>query len=75
MEARRQAAVQRKAEEERMKTEEEGKKVREETEKRKREREELTGKRPLKVADKKVCDQICRCHECSVTHRSCVADC
>lgn len=53
MESRRQAALQRKAEEEKAKAEEE-KKLKDETERRKKEREEHAGKRPLKFAEKKV---------------------
>ena len=54
MESRRQAALQRKAEEEKAKAEEEEKKLKDETERRKKEREEHAGKRPLKFAEKKV---------------------
>ncbi|KAI0309647.1 hypothetical protein OF83DRAFT_1179382 [Amylostereum chailletii] len=57
MEARRQAAVQRKTEEEKVKAEEAEKKTRDEAERRKKEREEHTGKRPLKVAEKRVNDE------------------
>ncbi|KAG6336667.1 hypothetical protein ID866_2414 [Astraeus odoratus] len=49
MEARRQATLAKKAEEERARTLEEEKKIKEESEKRKREREEHTDKRPLKL--------------------------
>lgn len=54
MEARRQAAVQKKAEEEKAKAEAEEKKIRDEAERRKKEREEQTGKRTLKAPEKKV---------------------
>lgn len=53
MEARRQAALQKKAEEEKTKTEAEQKRIRDETERRKKEREENTGKRTLKAPEKK----------------------
>ncbi|KAL4070924.1 hypothetical protein J3A83DRAFT_3311215 [Scleroderma citrinum] len=49
MEARRQAALARKLEEERLRVLEEEKKVKEESERRKRDREENTDKRPLKL--------------------------
>lgn len=49
MEARRQAAVARKLEEERLRVLEEEKRVKEEAERRKRDREENTDKRPLKL--------------------------
>lgn len=49
MEARRQAAVARKLEEERLRVLEEEKRVKDETERRKRDREENTDKRPLKL--------------------------
>lgn len=49
MENRRQLALQRKADEERVRTQDQEKKMREEGERRKREREENTDKRPLKV--------------------------
>ncbi|KAI0308217.1 hypothetical protein B0F90DRAFT_1681079 [Multifurca ochricompacta] len=54
MEARRQAVLQKKAEEEKVKADEEEKKAKEDSERRKREREENTGKRPLVKADSKV---------------------
>ena len=50
MEARRQQALQRKAEEEKARQFEEERKIKEETERRKREREEHTDKRPLSRA-------------------------
>ncbi|KAG1881666.1 hypothetical protein C8R48DRAFT_624029 [Suillus tomentosus] len=50
MEARRQAALARKADEEKSRAVEEEKKIKEESEKRKRERDETTEKRPLKTA-------------------------
>lgn len=49
MEARRQAAIARKADEEKSRAIEEEKKIKEESEKRKRERDETTEKRPLKT--------------------------
>ncbi|KAJ3734847.1 hypothetical protein DFJ43DRAFT_1061898 [Lentinula guzmanii] len=49
MELRRQQAIQRKAEEERIKEMEGEKKLKEEVERRKREREDQTDKRPLKI--------------------------
>lgn len=49
MEARRQAALARKAEEDKARAIEEEKKIKEESEKRKRERDETTEKRPLKT--------------------------
>lgn len=58
MEARRQAAIQKKAEEEKAKAEAEAKRTREEAEKRKKEREENTGKRTLKVPEKKVSSTV-----------------
>lgn len=58
VEARRQLALQKKAEEERAKAQDEEKKRKDEGEKRKREREETTEKRPLKTATKKVCIRI-----------------
>ena len=54
MEARRQAVLQKKAEEEKVKAGEKEKKVKEDTERRKKEREENTGKRPLVRAESKV---------------------
>ena len=48
MEARRQQALQRKAEEEKARAAEEERKIKEEAERRKREREEHTDKRPLR---------------------------
>lgn len=54
MEARRQAALQKKAEEEKAKAEAEERRVRDEAERRKKEREEQTGKRTLKAPEKKV---------------------
>ncbi len=48
MEARRQQAMQRKAEEEKARAAEEERKIKEEAERRKREREEHTDKRPLR---------------------------
>jgi hypothetical protein len=53
MEARRQALLQKKAEEEKLKADEE-KKPREDAERRKKEREENTGQRPLVRAESKV---------------------
>ncbi|KAH8100704.1 hypothetical protein BXZ70DRAFT_938388 [Cristinia sonorae] len=53
MEQRRQLALQRKAEDEKLRLQEEEKKLREEMEKRKREREDLTDKRPLRSTTKK----------------------
>ncbi|TFY81947.1 hypothetical protein EWM64_g2063 [Hericium alpestre] len=53
MEARRQAALQRKAEDEKTKADEYQKKIKEEAERRKKDREEHTGKRPLKPSEKK----------------------
>ena len=50
MEARRQQALQRKAEEEKARQLEEERKIKEETERRKRKREEHTDKRPLSRA-------------------------
>ncbi|KAG0708868.1 hypothetical protein DFH29DRAFT_889412 [Suillus ampliporus] len=50
MEARRQAALARKADEEKARAVEEEKKIKEESEKRKRERDETTEKRPLRAA-------------------------
>ncbi len=50
MEARRQQALQRKAEEEKTRAVEEERKIKEDTERRKREREEHTDKRPLSRA-------------------------
>jgi hypothetical protein len=55
MENRRQLAIQRKAEEEKVRAAEQERKIKEEGERRKREREELTDKRPLKLPVKKVC--------------------
>jgi hypothetical protein len=55
MEARRQQVLAKKADEEKARAEEEQRRAREEAEKRKREREDLTDKRPLKLAVKKVC--------------------
>ena len=55
MENRRQRALQRKAEEEKMRVIEMDKKLKEEGERRKREREEYTDKRPLRAAGDKVC--------------------
>lgn len=49
MEARRQAALTRKAEEDKARAVEEEKKIKEESDKRKRERDETTEKRPLKA--------------------------
>jgi len=54
MEARRQAVLQKKAEEDKVKADEEGKRTREDAERRKKEREENTGQRPLVRADSKV---------------------
>ena len=54
MEARRQAVLQKKVEEEKIKADEEEKKAKESAERRKKEREENTGKRPLAKADSKV---------------------
>ena len=54
MEARRQAVLQKKAEEEKVKADEEEKKTREDVERRKKEREENAGQRPLVKADSKV---------------------
>jgi hypothetical protein len=54
MEARRQAVLQKKAEEEKVKADEEEKKTREDIDRRKKEREENTGQRPLVRADLKV---------------------
>lgn len=54
MEARRQAVLQKKAEEGKVKADEEEKKTREDIERRKKEREENTGQRPLVRADSKV---------------------
>ncbi len=54
MEARRQAVLQKKVEEEKVKADEEGRRVREDAERRKKEREENTGKRPLVRTDSKV---------------------
>ncbi|KAF8078634.1 hypothetical protein FPV67DRAFT_1465903 [Lyophyllum atratum] len=53
MENRRQLAIQRKAEEEKIRALEQERKVKEEGERRKREREETTDKRPLKMVAKK----------------------
>lgn len=58
MEARRQAASQKKAEEEKAKAEAEEKKIRDEAERRKKEREEQTGKRTLKAPEKKVSSEF-----------------
>lgn len=55
MEARRQAVLQKKVEEEKIKVDEAEKKAKESAERRKKEREENTGKRPLAKADSKVC--------------------
>ncbi|KAI0692761.1 hypothetical protein BC835DRAFT_26080 [Cytidiella melzeri] len=60
MENRRQLAMQRKAEEEKVRAEEEEKRIREENDKRKREREEHTGKLPLSKLAKRVCKQVWR---------------
>ena len=63
MEARRQQAMQRKADEEKARAAEEERKIKEEAERRKREREEHTDKRPLRsttAATKKVRFSICR---------------
>ncbi|KAJ7125589.1 hypothetical protein C8R43DRAFT_710410 [Mycena crocata] len=49
MENRRQAALQRKADEEKAKAQDEERKLKEESERRKKEREEFTDKRPLKI--------------------------
>ena len=54
MEARRQAVLQKKVEEEKIKADEEEKKAKDSAERRKKEREENTGKRPLVKADSKV---------------------
>ena len=54
MEARRQAVLQKKVEEEKIKADEEEKKAKDIAERRKKEREENTGKRPLVKADSKV---------------------
>lgn len=54
MEQRRQHALQRKAEEEKIRVQEEEKKLKDEMEKRKRDREDLTDKRPLRSTTKKV---------------------
>ena len=54
MEARRQAVLQKKAEEEKVKADDEEKKAKDTAERRKKEREENTGKRPLVKADSKV---------------------
>ncbi|THH34076.1 hypothetical protein EUX98_g104 [Antrodiella citrinella] len=53
MEQRRQQALQRKAEEEKVRVQEEEKKLKDEIEKRKREREDTTEKRPLRSTTKK----------------------
>lgn len=53
MEVRRQIAQQRKAEEEKAKLLEEERKMKDEMDRRKREREEMTDKRPIKVAPAK----------------------
>jgi hypothetical protein len=54
MEARRQAVLQKKVEEEKIKADEEEKKAKDSADRRKKEREENTGKRPLVKADSKV---------------------
>jgi hypothetical protein len=54
MEARRQAVLQKKAEEEKVKAGEEERKAKGDTERRKKEREENTGKGPLVRTDSKV---------------------
>jgi hypothetical protein len=54
MEARRQAVLQKKAEEEKVKAGEEERKAKEDTERRKKGREENTGKRPVVRTDSKV---------------------
>jgi len=56
METRRQALLQKKAEEGKLKADEEEKKTREDSERRKKEREENTG-RPLVRAESKVSTQ------------------
>jgi len=53
MEQRRQQAIQRKAEEEKLRVQEEEKKLKDDLEKRKREREDTAEKRPLRSATKK----------------------
>jgi hypothetical protein len=54
METRRQAAIQKKMEEEKQKALEEERRLREEAERRKRDREENADKKPLKTIVKKV---------------------
>ncbi|KAF9056149.1 hypothetical protein BJ165DRAFT_1606374 [Panaeolus papilionaceus] len=58
MESRRQLALQRKAEEEKVKAAEEERKMKEEVERRKREREDLTDKRALKATSSKKDEDI-----------------
>ena len=71
MESRRQLAIQRKAEEGRAKVLEEERKMKEEAERRKKEREELTDKRPIKYAVKKV-EIINLPHDCSTDAKACI---
>ena len=66
MESRRQLAIQRKAEEEKVRIQEEERKMKEEGERRKREREEYTDKRPLKIAPGKKVGHHCE----GLLHRS-----
>jgi type IV secretory pathway VirB10-like protein len=65
MEARRQAVLQKRAEEEKAKADEEEKKTREGAERRKKEREENTSQRPLVRADSKVGTQTSAHLQCA----------